>query len=148
VRIRATALLPFVVALTVLAASCGRSDAGQPDLPKRSDLWITSVTLDADSKLQYIGKTKDYLITSFSPVKDLSGPRRISVGDSIEGIRVGAIRCTFFWRDASYGREQYMWRARWGCQAGRSKEEIENSVGPDGGKRFDYLYISPVSLKD
>ena len=78
----------------------------------------------------------------------MNGLQRVSVGDSIEGIRIGAIRCSFFWKDASYAREQYMWRGRWGCQAGRSKEEIENAVEPDGGKRYDYLYIGPVSLKD
>jgi hypothetical protein len=146
--LRAALLVPFAVALTALTVSCGGSEPRQPDLPRRPEIWVTSLTLDADSKLQYIGKTKDYLITTASTVKDLNGPRRISVGDEIEGIRVGAIRCSFFWTDASYGGEQYMWRGRWGCQAGRSKEEIENSVGPDGEKRFDYLHVSPVSLND
>jgi hypothetical protein len=70
----------------------------------------------------------------------------ISVGDEIEGIRIGAIRCSFFWRDASYGGEQFMWRGRWGCMAGRNEDELEHAVGPDGVKRFNYLHISPVSL--
>lgn len=148
VRLLPAVLLPFAVAMGALTASGGGSEPRQLDLPKRPDVWVTSITLDADSKAQYIGKTKDYLVTSFSPVKVLTGLQRISVGDSIEGIRIGVIRCSFFWRDASYAREQYMWRGRWGCQAGRSKEEIENSVKPDGGKRYDYLHIAPVSLKD
>jgi hypothetical protein len=147
-RLRAAVLVLLAVALTALTASCGRSEPRQSDLPKRQDVWVTSLTLDADSKLKYVGKTKNYLITTATTIKDLNGPRRISVGDEIEGILVGAIRCSFFWRDESYGGQQFMWRGRWGCKAGRSKEEIETSVGPDGEKRFDYLYISPVSLKE
>lgn len=138
----------LVVALTVLTASCGRGEPREPDLPMRQDVWVTSLALDADSKVDYIGKTRDYVITTVTTVKDVSGLRTINVGDEIEGLRIGAIRCSFFWRDQSYGGEQFMWRGRWGCQAGRSKEEIENSVGSDGEKRFDYLYISPVSLKE
>lgn len=147
-RLWASMLLPCAVAVTVLTASCGRSESRQSDLPKRPDVWVDSIALDPDSKFRYIGKTKNYLITSVFAAKDLNSPGLISIGDSIAGIRVGAIRCSFFWRDASYGREQYMWRSRWGCQAGRSKGEIEDAVGPNGETRFDYLSISPVSLKD
>jgi len=70
----------------------------------------------------------------------------IQVGDEIESVRVGAIRCSFQVKDATYGGEQFMWRGRWGCMAGRNKDEIENAIGADGEKRFDYLYIGPVSL--
>jgi hypothetical protein len=115
-------------------------------LPEKPDNWVNSVLLDPDSTLQYIGKTKDFLITSISDVRKLQEPRTVSIGDDIEGIRVGAIRCSFFSKDAFYG-VQFMWRGRWGCQAGRTREEIENAVGPNGEKRFEYLYISPVTLK-
>jgi hypothetical protein len=94
----------------VNSADCGHSEPREPDLPKRPDVWVSSITFNADSRLQYVEKTKDHLITSVSAVKDLNAPRRISIGDEIDGIRVGAIRYIFFWTDASYGREQYMWR--------------------------------------
>jgi hypothetical protein len=79
-------------------------------------------------------------------VKDVERPRSISIGDAIEGVHIGAIKCSFHWRDAYYAGEQYMWRGRWACMAGRSRDEIENAVQDDGDKRFDYLYLGPVSL--
>jgi hypothetical protein len=120
------------MALVGLSASCDRSEPRIPDLPKQEDVWVASLVLDSDSKLKYVGKTRDYIITSTTTVKDLNNPRTISVGDEIEGIRVGAIQCSFFWRDEAYGGERFMWRGRWGCQAGRNKGEVEHSVGPDG----------------
>lgn len=135
----------YIIALSLLVASCGRGEPSQPDLAQRPKTWVDSITLSPDSKLRYVGKTRDYLITSVSEVRELDGLRTVSIGDDIEGLRVGAIRCSFFWRDEYYG-EQFMWRGRWGCQAGRSREEIENSAGPDGKKRFNYLYIRPVTL--
>jgi hypothetical protein len=136
-------LLCAVAALTI---SCGRSEPKQPDLAKQPDRWVNLIVLDADSKAKYIGKTKNYVITKVSSNYDLDGLRTVSVGDEIEGVRIGAIKCSFFWRDASYGGGQFMWRGRWGCQAGRSRQEIENSVGKDGEKHFDYVYVSPVRL--
>jgi hypothetical protein len=106
----------------------------------------TRALLPADSKATYIGKTKDYLVTTTTAVRDVNAPLTITIGDEIEGLRVGAIRCSFFWRDASYGGKQYMWRGRWGCSAGRSRQEVENAVAEDGEKRFDYIRVSPVHL--
>lgn len=102
--------------------------------------------LDPESRAKYVGRTKDYLITSVSSVKNLDAAPTISVGDEVEGVRIGAIRCSFYWRDADYGGEQYMWRGRWGCLAGRSRQEVETAVGTDGEKRFDYIHVSPVRL--
>ena len=73
--------------------------------------------------------------------------RTVAVGDEIEGVRIGAIKCSFFWRDASYGGEQFMWRERWGCQAGRSEQEVQNAVANNGDKRFDYVHVAPVRLE-
>ncbi|MEA5401122.1 hypothetical protein VB734_13860 [Synechococcus sp. BA-124 BA4] len=137
-----------IIAISLFAASCGTSESKQPDLPQQPDNWVSSFLLDPDSTLKYIGKTKDFFKTTVSEARELQGPQAVSIGDDIEGIRVGAIRCSFFSNNAFYDGQQYMWRGRWGCQAGRSREEIENSVGPDGEKRFDYLYISPVTLKN
>lgn len=138
----------LLCALASSTTSCGRSEPRQPDLPKQPDRWLTSITLDPDSKVEYIGKTKDYALTSVTGIKELEGLRTVSVGDEIEGLRIGAIKCSFFWRDASYGGDQFMWRGRWGCQAGRSRSELENAVGNDGEKRFDYVYVSPIRVTD
>jgi hypothetical protein len=102
--------------------------------------------LDSSTRVTYVGKTRDYLVTSVTSAKELKAPRAIAIGDEIEGLRVGAIKCSFHWRDASYGNEQYMWRGRWGCQAGRSREEVERAVAENGDKRFDYLFVGPVHL--
>jgi len=145
-RVLRLPLAHLLSAATALAASCGRGEPRQPDLPKQPDRWVSSVVLDADTKVKYVGRTRDYAVTTISTVKDVNGLQTISVGDEVEGVRVGAIKCSFHWRDASYGGEQYMWRGRWGCQAGRSREEVEHAVGDDGEKRFDYIHVSPVRL--
>jgi hypothetical protein len=132
--------------LIVLGAACGHREPRQPDLPKQPDRWVSSVALDQDSKVQYIGKTRNLVITDVSKVQSLDAPRSISVGDEIEGIRVAAIKCSFHWADASYGGEQFMWRGRWSCQAGRSRQEVETAVGDEGQKRFDYILVGPVTL--
>ncbi len=76
----------------------------------------------------------------------MAGARFLSVMSSTVS-KSGAIRCSFYWKDASYGGAQYMWRGRWGCMAGRNRYEVENAVNEDGSKQFDYIHISPVSLK-
>ena len=126
--------------------SCNRSASRQPDLPKQPDRWVSSIALDSESKVEYIGKTRDYLITTVSSSKDLHGVHTVSIGDSIGGLHVGAIRCSFHWRDATYGGQQYMWRGRWACMAGRSREEVETAVADNGDKRFDYVHVAPVRL--
>lgn len=133
--------------VVAFVTACGRNEPKQPDLEKQPDRWVESVTIDSDSKAQYVGKTKDYVITTISSVDEVDGLRAINVGDEIEGIRIDAIKCSFFWKDAYHGGEQYMWRGRWGCQAGRSKQEIENSIGDKGEKYFDYIYAGPVYLE-
>jgi hypothetical protein len=131
-----------------ITTACGRGEPKEPDLPKQLDRWVSSIVLDADSKVEYVGKTKNYVVTSVTSVKDMSGLRTVSVGDNIEALRIGAIKCSFFWRDASYGGKQFMWRGRWGCQAGRNREEVQRAVRNDGEKVFDYLHVSPVRLEE
>lgn len=138
--------LQYLAGLAIVGAACGPREPRQPDLPKQPDRWVSSISLDPDSKVQFIGRTRDLVITSVTAAKDVNAPPSISVGDEIETVKVGAIRCSFHWRDATHGREQFMWRGRWSCQAGRSREEIENAVGSSGEKRFDYIHVSPVTL--
>jgi hypothetical protein len=127
-------------------ASCRSGEPREPDLPKQPDLWVNSVVLDADSTAKYVGSTKDFLITDITTVKNMDAVKTVKLGDEISGIRIGAIRCSFHWRDASYGGDQYMWRGRWACMAGRSKNEIEAAVAEDGTKRYDYIHLAPVRL--
>ena len=131
----------------VLVASCGGGAPREPDLPKQPDRWVDAITLDSNSQVKFVGRTRDYLITEVTAVKDVKRPRRISIGDEIEGVRIGAIQCSFHWRDATYGGEQYMWRGRWACKAGRTREEVETSVKDDGTKQFDYIHAAPVRLQ-
>ena len=127
---------------------CGGGESGQPSLPERPDIWVSSITINPDSKIKYIGKTTDLGITSISKVEEIGGLQKISVGDTIRGVRIGAIKCIFHGEDSSYGGKQFMWRGRWGCLAGRSKYEIENAVKEDGAKRYDYIHIAPVTISE
>lgn len=135
-------LLGFLIMIT----ACGESEPREADLPKQPDRWVNSVPVAVDSRVQYIGKTRDYVVTSISASRDIGARQTISLGDEIEGIRVGAIQCSFHWRDATYGSAQYMWRGRWACKAGRNRQEVANAVDSQGKKRFDYIHLSPVTL--
>ena len=118
----------------------------RPELSRRPDRWVSAVRLDPDSKASYVSATKQFLIFSVSDSEELSGLESVRVGDQINGLRIGAIRCSYQWKDSFYNGKQYMWRGRWQCMAGRSKEEIENAVASNGDKQFDYIVISPASL--
>jgi hypothetical protein len=135
-----------VSAIAIFTASCGDTEPSRADLPHQPDRWVTSVVLDTGSRVKYIGKTKDYIVTSVTAAKDIEAPQTVGIGDEIEGLRIGAIKCSFHWRDAYYGKEQYMWRGRWACQAGRNRQEVENAVAENGDKRFEYIHLSPVRL--
>jgi len=132
----------FLALMSALA--CSPKEAHGPDLPKQPDRWVSSINLDSTTKVEHIGKTRDYVVTTATGAKQVSGLRTIAVGDTIDGIQIGAIRCSFFWRDASYGGQQYMLRGRWGCEAGRTRDEVERAVTDNGDKLFDYLHASPV----
>ena len=131
-----------------LTTACDPNEPKLPDLPKQPDRWISSVVLDTDSVATYIGKTKDYAMTTVTEIHNLDGLKTIKVGDEIEGVRIGAIKCLFFWRDASYGGEQFMWRGRWSCMAGRNRQEVLSAVGTNGEKLFDYIHLSPVTISE
>lgn len=136
--------MPFSIIVAV-TASCRQQQPRQPDLPSQPDRWVNSITLDTDSKVEYIGKTKNFLVTSAERAEEIHSPSAVRVGDSIEGLPIAAIKCSFFWRDAFSGNTQFMWRGRWGCMAGRSKQELETAIDQNGDKRFDYIHVSPVS---
>jgi len=135
--------------LLCAAGACGPSAPAEPrlaDLPKRADLWVTSVALSPDSQVRHVGESKDLLLTTVSSTQELQGVHSVSVGDVVNGIPIGAIRASFHWKDAGKGASQYMWRGRWACMAGRSRYELENAVNEDGSKRFEYIYIAPVTM--
>jgi hypothetical protein len=143
---RSTARASVSVATAVLVASCGGAPR-ETDLPKQPDRWVDAISLDSSSRVKFVGRTRDYLITDVTAVKDVERPRRIALGDEIEGVRIGAIQCSFHWRDATQGGEQYMWRGRWSCKAGRNRQEVETAVNDDGTQRFDFIHAAPVRLQ-
>jgi hypothetical protein len=130
----------------LLITACGNGEPRLPDLPRQPDRWVNTLTSDPDSTITYVGQTKGYLVTSTTTMSAVEHRREVKVGDVIEGLTIGAIQCTFFWRDESYAGKQYMWRGRWGCSAGRSRDEVERAVADNGDKRFPTLRISPVTL--
>ena len=130
----------------LMVASCGPSKPRQADLPKQPDRWVSHVKVGPESQVKYIGQTRNLLITDISQVKDLNDSRPLKICDTINGVKIGAIKCSFHWNDSGYGNTQFMWRGKWGCMAGRNEYEINNAVNDDGGKNFDYIHVAPVSL--
>jgi hypothetical protein len=126
----------------VLLASCSESTDGSA-LPDQPDKWVQSVKFQDDSQARHVEKSG----VISSAVKPLAGLQSVSVGDEIDGVKVGAIRCSFSPKDSSYSGEQFMWKGRWGCMAGRDKNEIDNAVQKDGNKLYDYIHVSPISLQ-
>ena len=136
-----------VYAATIFLASCGGpSEPKQPNLPEKPDRWVQSIEISADTSVSLIGKTRDYFITQITRISDANGVQKISLGDEIEGIRIGAIQCSFHNKDARYGREQYMWRGRWSCMAGRTQQEVLHAVGRNGEQRHTYILASPITI--
>jgi hypothetical protein len=113
-----------------------------PDQPHR---WVSSLSLQADSKALLVRKDNFFGVSSQQP---LSGLRNIALGDEIEGVKIGAIKCFSHDRDEFYENEQYMWRGRWACQAGRSKYELDHSVQNNGSKNYDYIHVVPVNINN
>ncbi|AEH86638.1 hypothetical protein [Mesorhizobium opportunistum] len=131
------------LAITIVVSACD-DQSKSSDLSDKPDKWVNSLALQSDSKVKHVGKSS--VILGSTTVTPLSGLTVIAVGDDIDGVHVGAIKCTYFPKDASYSGEQFMWRDRWGCMAGRSRDEVENAVQEDGTKLYDYLHIAPVTL--
>ena len=129
-----------------LLPSCGgpSSDHGPANLPAQPDRWVQTVSTQPDTKVEYVGKTTPVL--SSTTVKSIAEVRGVTIGDTVNGIHVGAIRCTFFPHDSFDGGEQFMWRGRWGCMAGRSRAEIDNAVKDDGTKAFDYIHLAATTI--
>lgn len=137
---------PPFLCLALLLASCGQTtgDKATSDLPARADRWVQAVATQPDTKIEHVGKTST--IAGSTSVTQLPAAKRIAIGDTIDGVTVGAIKCTFFPHDSAYGGEQFMWRGRWGCMAGRSQAEVAGAVKDDGTKAFDYINLSPVTI--
>jgi hypothetical protein len=128
--------------------ACNSSEPADNWLPDKPDIWVSKIASDEDSVMTFVEKTDDYLITETSSVRNITSIRSLSVGDEIEGIEIGAIRCTFHNRNESWAGEQFMWKGRWTCMASRNQQEILNAVGKDGFKHFSYIHLSPVSMHD
>ena len=133
-----------------LCAACGRGERveGNP-LADQPDRWVNSIPIAEDSNPRYIGKTTELLITASTPEPRALTPRpsRVSVGETYEGVKIGAILCDFMTTNGSFNGEQLLWRGRWSCKAGRDRHEVETSVDDEGHKRYDYIFISPVDLR-
>ena len=138
-----------VCSATIFFVACGGpSEPKQPDLSKQPDRWVSSIEISANSSVKFVGETRDYLVTTVSSVDALDGVQVIRIGDEVGGLKIGAIKCSFHWKDSSYGGEQYMWRGRWACMAGRTKQEVLSAVGPNGEKHHSYIHASPITISE
>tara|TARA_Y100000589_G_C26761214_1_gene469877 strand:+ start:4 stop:489 length:486 start_codon:yes stop_codon:yes gene_type:complete len=140
--------------LILCFASCSTSINDRtilPELPEQKDKWVQSLNLDTDSQVTFVGKEKNLYITSTWETKKIEGLTSVSVGDIINGLKVGSILCSFHTKNASgYGAGQYMWRGRWSCTAGRDKSEITSilrSIYLEKIHNYPYLSIRPITLE-
>ena len=121
-----------------------------PDLPEQKAKFVKSLNLEEDSQVKFVGKEKNLLITSTWETKEIDGLPSISIGDTINGLKVGSIFCSFHTKDASNtSTGQFMWRGRWSCLAGRSISEIfdlKKSFESSRKRKFPYLHIAPITL--
>jgi len=135
----------ILCSILLLPACSGQSGGNAAaDLPSRPDQWVQTVTVQPDTKVQYVGTTSRVL--SSTTMKEVPDTKNVAEGDTVNGVRVGAIKCAFLPHDAVSAGEQYMWRGRWGCMAGRSQTEIDNAVREDGTKAFDYIHLAPITI--
>ena len=74
------------IGIGAVVAGCGPSKPRQADLPKQADKQVSHVKVDPESKFTYIRKTRNFLITDASQVKELNDSRPIRIGDTINGI--------------------------------------------------------------
>jgi hypothetical protein len=142
------ALALAIISVPALAA-CGPSEPRLPDLPEQPDRFVSSVEISSDAKVFIHQKDRTWEIAL--GVRDAGteheGIKSISVGDTIEGLKIGAIRCSFDTQNAGgRGEGQYMWRGKWSCMAGRTEFEIENAFDSDWNQRYPYVYARPLDL--
>jgi len=111
------------------------------------EIYVDGFITSNDTKVDYIGKTSFGFFTSTPMKKELSRPQIIRKGQTINGIKINAILCTYHDSDSFYGGIQFMWKGRYSCMAGRSKTQLITAIDSNGNKMHDYLAIVPVSLK-
>ncbi|MGO6947010.1 hypothetical protein ELH46_16230 [Rhizobium ruizarguesonis] len=107
----------ILLALLVLLTACSDSKDGS-ELPDQPDKWVDSVNLQDDSKAHYVEKSG--MVSS--SVKPLTGLQSVSIGDEIEGVKIGAIRCSFFPKDRRAIHVARSLRLHGGPQQGRDRE--------------------------
>ncbi|MGO7367082.1 hypothetical protein [Rhizobium leguminosarum] len=130
----------IVPTITLLLCACqpGKKEA---ELPDQSDRWPDSITIQSDSATTHVEKGP-----AANTVRPISGLRSLKVGDVVDGVAVGAIKCSFHTKDASYSSRQYMWRGRWACLAGLNRDDVAAASQEEISRRFDYIHLAPVTL--
>ena len=120
------------------------------------DKWVREIIIPKGSDQNYLPKSERFMIIgiksqTWSPVKTLT---KIRVGDKITGTDsrdktrsfiVGAIKCSYHSSDQFSGGSQFMWKGKWGCVAGRNKNQILNYWKGRDGRIFDVFTTSPIN---
>lgn len=138
-------LLKVILMISMLTlVSC----LGEPEVKQleAGEVWVEAVRLSFDSESSYVGETKDYIVFSSSENRKIEAVKNINIGDTVEGVKIEAIKCSEGYDDLSYQGKQYMWKGRWNCMLGSSKKSVLNAVSSDGNKNTNYIHIAPVDL--
>ena len=131
-------------AVFLFLPACSEETSSSTDLPDQKARLVSSVAFQEDTKATHVGASS--ALTGSTTVKPLADLRSVEIGRTIDGVKIGAIKCSFHTKDASYSGTQFMWRGRWACLAGRNEYEVDHAVKDDGSKAYDYIHVSPVSL--
>tara|TARA_B100001248_G_scaffold248193_1_gene220289 strand:+ start:129 stop:1130 length:1002 start_codon:yes stop_codon:yes gene_type:complete len=120
--------------------------------------WVERIIIPDDAYQRYQPKTmmnNGFMTTSrWSPKKPF---KSLNIGDTIVGtdgknktrsFKVGAINCFYHSYSASYLGQQYMWKGKWSCTAGRNKYEVLNIFSEDYDRVFDTFTTGPINKED
>tara|TARA_B100000965_G_C19529804_1_gene730568 strand:- start:225 stop:626 length:402 start_codon:yes stop_codon:yes gene_type:complete len=102
--------------------------------------WVKGLNISQDSHAFFNGKCG--FLGGCPSGKPIYGT--VSIGQTIEGMKIGAIRCEKFnrtmkgWR----GGPKYVSLAgRWNCKAARSRNAVMSTPGKNGERPFPWVYV-------
>ena len=101
--------------------------------------WVSSVTVPASSTALFIGKCGFFGCPAGKPVTG-----SVAVGQTIQGMKVGAIRCekqTKTIPGFRGGPKFVAIAGTWNCMASTSRTAVNNTPGPNGERPYPWISV-------
>ena len=143
--------LSFVVTptLLVLVAACSSCDAsGTASSPAVTETrWVDKVALSDGATASFFDVCT--MGGSVCPDGVELGSRDVAVGDEIQGMKVGAIKCQLYSRDIRGwrgGPDFVARKGKWNCTASIDETAAENSVSESGNRTYPAVVVLKADL--